>query len=119
MSVGQPARGVYIADTGFEGKAAHVRWLKLYAAEVLCPPRRNGKSTWTAQARRWFAGLRQMVETVFEKLHDTCRLSCDRPHDLTGSQTRVAAMIALHNFCIWLNRTYGRPNLAFADLINW
>jgi len=31
----------------------------------------------------------------------------------------LAAKVALHNFCIWLNRQLGRPDLAFADLIDW
>jgi len=30
----------------------------------------------------------------------------------------LAAKAALHNFCIWLNQRLGRPNLAFADLID-
>jgi hypothetical protein len=25
----------------------------------------------------------------------------------------------LHNFCIWLNEQFGRPRLAFADLLGW
>jgi hypothetical protein len=32
---------------------------------------------------------------------------------------RPTAMIALHNFCIWLNEYLTRPRLAFADLIAW
>jgi hypothetical protein len=31
----------------------------------------------------------------------------------------VAAMATLHNFCIWVNRQLGRPDLAFADLLDW
>jgi hypothetical protein len=27
--------------------------------------------------------------------------------------------MALHNFCIWLNQELDRPNLAFADLLDW
>jgi hypothetical protein len=29
----------------------------------------------------------------------------------------LAAKIALHNFCIWLNVQLGRPGLAFADSV--
>ena len=47
------------------------------------------------------------------------RLRQERPHDLTGLQARLAAKVALHNFCLWLNRRLGRPGLAFADLIAW
>jgi hypothetical protein len=56
---------------------------------------------------------------VYEKLWHTFRLDRERPHDLSGFQARLAAKIALHNFCIWLNKQLGRPRLAFADLVAW
>ena len=59
------------------------------------------------------------METVYEKLAHPCRLDRERPHDLSGFWVRLAAKIALHNFCIWLNEQLGRPRLAFADLVNW
>jgi hypothetical protein len=31
----------------------------------------------------------------------------------------LAARVALHNFCIWLNEQLSRPRLAFADLLSW
>jgi len=34
-------------------------------------------------------------------------------------QARLAAKIALHNFCIWLNEQLGQPRLAFTDLVDW
>ena len=60
-----------------------------------------------------------MVETVFDKLHHAFALDRERPHQLDGFQTRLAARVALHNFCIWLNRQGGRPSLAFVDLLGW
>jgi hypothetical protein len=65
------------------------------------------------------AGLRQLVETIYEKLHHTFRLDRERPHDLAGFQVGLAAKVALHNFCIWLSGQLGRPPLAFADLLDW
>jgi len=59
------------------------------------------------------------VETVYEKLWHTFRLNRERPHDLSGLQACLAAKIALHNFCFWLNEQLGRPRLAFADLVTW
>ena len=37
----------------------------------------------------------------------------------TRSSALVAAKIALHNFCMWLNEHLGRPRLAFTDLVDW
>jgi hypothetical protein len=47
------------------------------------------------------------------------RLDEERPHTLFGFQARFAALAALHNACIWINRSLGRPDLAFADLTEW
>ncbi|MDP6369600.1 MAG: IS982 family transposase, partial [Planctomycetota bacterium] len=83
------------------------------------PPKRNSRQPWSKRLRRWLAGLRQIVETVNDKLLYTFRLSRERPHDVTGFQARLAAMVGLHNFCIWLNEHLGRPRLAFAELLDW
>ena len=72
-----------------------------------------------AQAPSALAGVRQIVETVYEKLWHTFRLDRERPHDLSGCQAGVAAKMALHNFCLWLNDQLGRPRLAFTELVDW
>jgi hypothetical protein len=33
----------------------------------------------------------------------------ERPHEMAGLRARLAARVALHNFCIWLNGRPGRP----------
>ena len=118
-SVGQPTGGPYVADKGFEGQANHQRWLDEYGAELICAPRQDSPHPWPKQLRRWLASIRQIVETVHDKLLHTFRLDRERPHALVGFQARLAASVALHNFCIWLNKQLGRPRLAFADLIDW
>lgn len=119
VSLGSPAQGYYVVDKGFQGRAHHQRWYLDYGAQVICPPNRNSKSAWPKALRRWLAGLRQMVETVFDKLLNSFGLKRERPHQVGGFQARLAARVALHNFCIWFNRQLGRPPLAFADLLNW
>jgi hypothetical protein len=117
--VGAKPEGVYLTDKGFEGEACHFRWRADYGAEVLTPPKRQNRRQWPQAVRRQLASLRQIVETVFAKLHHPFRLGAERPHDLAGFATRLAAKLALHNFCIWLNRQLGRPDLAFCDLWAW
>lgn len=82
-------------------------------------PSVNSKKPWPKKLRKWLASIRQMVETVFEKFLVTFRLERERPHKLDGLRTRLAAKVALHNFCIGLNRQLERPSLAFADLLGW
>lgn len=118
-SVGAPAQGPYVADTGFEGQANHQRWEQRYGATVICPPQPRSRRAWPKPWRRWLSGLRQIVETVYEKLHHAFRLDRERPHDLFGLQARLAAKVALHNFCMALNEQLQRPRLAFAELIDW
>jgi hypothetical protein len=111
----------YVVDKGFEGEERHRRWLDRYGARIICAPKRNSsrKKPWPKRLRRWVAGLRQIVETVYEKLHNAFGLARERPHELSGLRARLAAKVALHNFCIWLNEHLGRPRLAFADLLGW
>lgn len=119
-SVGAPAPGPYLTDTGFEGRDRHRRWRREYGAAVLCPPKRtSARPPWPKPWRRWLAGKRQIVETAFDKLLHTFRLDRERPHALDGLQARLAAKMVLHNFCLWLNAQLGRPRLAFADLVDW
>ena len=117
--VGSPAAGPYVVDKGFEGRAHHQHWHQSYGAAMICSPKRISLHPWSKFWRRWLAGTRQVVETVIDKLFHTFRLDRERPHALAGVQARVAAKIALHNFCLWLNDNLGRPHLAFAELVDW
>jgi hypothetical protein len=119
-SVGRPAPRVYLADKGFAGHYTHRRWRQRYGAEVVAPPQdERVRHPWPKGLRRVVAGLRQIVETVIEKLEHVFGLQDERPHSLAGFAARLAARAALHNFCCWLNQQLGRPRLAFADLIAW
>ena len=118
-SVCAPAQGVYVADKGFAGDRLHRHWHRQYGAEVVSPPHQHSKVRWSKPWRRWLAGLRQIIETIYDKLLNTFRLARERPHALDGFQARLAAKVALHNFCLWLNVQVGREPLAFADLLDW
>jgi hypothetical protein len=118
--VGRRAAGVYLADNGFCGLERHAHWATTYGAVVLTPPQRQqAKYPWPKPVRRAFASLRQIVETVHQKLLHVFRLEHERPHDLQGFRARLAASCALHNLCICINQTLGRKPLAFADLVEW
>jgi hypothetical protein len=108
-----------VVDKVFAGQANHAIWQQLYGAQVLWPPKRHSKTPWPKSLRHWLAGMRQIVETVYDKLSPTFRLDREQPHDLRGFQTHVAAKIAPHNFCIWLNGQLSRLRLAFTDLVDW
>jgi hypothetical protein len=118
-SVGCASQGIYIADKGFEGIDNHRRWLDRYGAQLIHPPKRNSRRPWSKRLRRWVAGIRQIVQSVYDKLFNTFGLHRERPHDMAGLRARLAARVALHNFCIWLNERLGRPRLTFADLLDW
>lgn len=118
-SAGKPALGHYVVDKGFQGLDNHRRWNLQYGAQVICAPRCDSKEAWPKELLRWHSSIRQIVETVFDKLEHTFRLDRERPHHLMGFQARLAAKVALHNFCIWINHMLGRPKLAFAELISW
>jgi hypothetical protein len=129
VTVGAKSHGFYVSDKGFEGQECQQRWQQEYGARVLCPPKQNAKSqpAWPKSLRQWVAGIRQVVESVYGKLHHTFGLDRERPHDLTGFSVRLIAKFsvrliakaALHNFCITCNWKRSRPALAFADLLLW
>ncbi len=117
--VGTPTSDRYAADMGFTGRACEARWATAYRARVVCPPQSDSHRAWPKPLRRWLAGIRQIIETVNDRLLTAYRLGRERPHALDGLQARLAAKIGLHNFCAWLNRQVGRPDLAVADLMDW
>jgi hypothetical protein len=121
VTVGARSRGFYVSDKGFEGAVNQLRWQEEYGAHVLCPPKRNTKSQplWPKGLRQWVSGIRQVVESVYGKLHHTFGLDRERPHELTGFQVRLLSKVALHNFCVACNLKQQRPPLAFADLLLW
>jgi hypothetical protein len=121
-SSGHPAAGSYLTDSGFEGHAPHETWVEVAAAFVLSLPNRArtiASPGWTAPARRLVAGLRAIVETAHFRLLTTFRLEHERPPTLAGFQARRFAKMAGYTCCLWLNHQFGRPLLAFADLLDW
>ena len=119
ISVGSASSGPYMTDKGFAGVENHLKWLHHDGARVIHPPKRNSKKPWSKRLRRWVASIRQIVESTYDKLFNTFGLWRERPHELQGLRARLAARMALHDFCIWLNDQLGRPRLAFADLLGW
>ena len=119
-STGLPAQGSYVADKGEACERPRQRWQQQRQVDLVTPPHQTSKRIrWPKALRRWLAGVRQIIETVNDKLLNTFRLARERPHDLTGFQARLAAKVSLHNFCIWFNLHLSRAPLAFADLIDW
>ena len=79
LSVGSASSRPYIADIadkGFEGEENHRRWLENYGAHIIHPPKRNSrKKHWSKRLRRWVASIRQIIESVYDKLFNTFGLS--------------------------------------------
>ncbi len=92
---------------------------KLRSTRHQSTKRNSRKGSWPKRLRQWIAGIRQIVESVYDKLFNTFGLWREQPHELEGLWVRLAARVALHNFCIWLNDQLGHPRLAFAELLGW
>jgi hypothetical protein len=117
--VGRAGSGMYLADTGFAGRAAQQRWATCYAAHVAAPPQPDSHDRWSASRQRWHRSARQIVETVFQRLLQGLRLERERPRTLGGVRTRLAAKVGVHNALICWNRHTGQPDLAAAEVIGW
>ena len=78
-----------MADKGFEGAENHRRWLEDYGAEVIHPPQAQLQKEELVQTLEAVGGLlRQIVETVYDKLFNTFGLWRERPHELEGLRAR-------------------------------
>jgi hypothetical protein len=110
---------LYLADKGFSGPNRHREWYLTTGALLICPPQKGHAPEWPLLLRRALASMRQMIETVHEKLLNRFRLQAERPHDIDGLLGRLYAKAALHNVCMWINRLHQRPLLTFADLLGW
>jgi hypothetical protein len=118
-SVGRAASGEYLADSGFAGREAQTRWAEVADAVVVAPPKTDSADRWPKAWRRIHAHLRQIIETVIDRLQHLLRLIHDRPQTLGGWFSRVAAKVAMHNALIAWNRQHDRPDLAVAEVIGW
>jgi hypothetical protein len=117
--VGRAVSDRYVADMGFSGKTCQARWARDHGAVVVSAPQTGSRRAWPKPLKTWLAGIRQVIESVNDRLLATFGLDGERPHDLGGLQARLAAKVGLHNVCVWLNRRLGRLDLAMADLIDW
>lgn len=115
---GRPARGPYLADSGFAGRAALGRYAA-WGAEVLAIPQPGSAAhaAWGREARRAVARRRQVVEHVFHRLLRVFGLDRGRPRTLGGALAGTGAKAALHNAAVALNRAAGRPDLALVGTL--
>ena len=111
---GAASAGPYVADRGFPGAWWQAHGQQAYGACVLTP---DGSSGRAARGRRWqHASWRQVVETVNAQLTEVFGLPFPGARSPWGLLTRVAAKVAALNLGIWLNRLFGRHDLALATL---
>ena len=116
--VGQACTGPYLGDLGFRGAAWGQHWARDYGAVVLTKADYAPRPSPAAQrqARHWFSGLRQQVETSFAWLESRFGLWYPRARSTWGLLTRLAAKIAAFNVAVAFNHQVGRPPFAFVDV---
>ena len=115
-AVGRPISEPYLGDNGFFGSLWQKHWRQQYGARVLTPKNYIGSES--KAARRRHCSLKQVVETVNGQLEEVFGLQFPRARSKWGLLSRVAAKVAALNVGIWLNRLFGRPDLALATLFN-
>lgn len=114
--VGQPSLVPYLADDGLAGRTWAPHWLADYGAVVLTK-RALGAGPAVAAARQQHCGWRQIVETVGQTLTAMFGLAFPGAKTRWGLLTQVAAKLLACNLGIWLNRLFGRNDLAMATLV--
>ncbi len=104
---------------GFRGKVCQRQGDAEDAAVVVRAPPTGSNRAWSTPGKRWLAGIRQIIESVNDRLLLVCGLERERPHAMSGLLARLAAAVGLQNVCAWLNPNHGRGLLCFADLGDW
>jgi hypothetical protein len=107
----------YLADGNFRGRQWQQHWQQNYHATVLTRPTAHDRQHWSAAARRWFSGLRQIVETVNARLTRVFAIQNLLAHSYWGQLTRVAACLAAYNLGLYLNHQLHRPLGALETLL--
>lgn len=107
----------YLADKGFSSVEWERHWLEVHSALVAATPQESARRAWPAQARRWAAGKRQLIEGVINQLKDLFALECHRAKTLEGLLTRLAAKVAAYTCGQCINAGLGRPLRYLADLL--
>lgn len=115
-AVGRAVSEPYLGDNGFFGAFWQKHWSECYGANVLTP--RNYIGSDSQAARRQHSSRKQVVETINNHLENVFGLHFPGARSKWGLLSRVAAKVAAVNLGIWLNRYFGRPDLAFATLFS-
>jgi hypothetical protein len=100
-----------LGDLGYAGAHWGAHWLAAYGAQVLTKAAYLAVPDEAAQreARHWFSGLRQIVETINNLLTEQLGLKFPRARSRWGLVARIAAKVAACNFTILFNHLQGRP----------
>jgi hypothetical protein len=101
-----------LSDCGFRGDDWLAHWAQAYGVQVCPLPKAAPRAT-----RHWLSSVRQVVETTFAHLSESCGLKYPGAHSTWGLLMRVAAKVAAYNVGMMINRLLGRPDFAFATLI--
>lgn len=104
--------GPILADDGYLGRDWQAHWQEAFGVTVVTRKQAAGRGL-----GRWFSGKRQVVESVFARLHGLFALDRPRTKNLMGWWLRLSAKIAAHNLLIRLNACWNRPLGAHLDLI--
>lgn len=115
-AVGRAVSEPYLGDNGFFGAFWQKHWRERYGANVLTP--RNYIGSDSQAARRQHSSRKQVVETINSHLANVFGLHFPGARGKWGLLSRVAAKVSAVNLGIWLNRYFGRPDLAFATLFS-
>jgi hypothetical protein len=114
LGAGVPATGPLVGDLGFRGRRWREHWHQAYGARLLTKADyatiadAAERAAWTA----WLCGLRQGVETVFNRLTETLGVKFPRARSAWGVWTRLGAKVAAHNLAVWVNLLFDRPAFA-------
>lgn len=109
-TAGEAVTGVYLADQGFRGAIWEETWKTTCHATVITQAGSNRGD------RRRFHRARRRIETVYNALTDTLHIRYPRSRTEQGVIAHLMATCTALNMGIYLNRLFGRDDLAIGTL---
>ncbi|MFA7269407.1 MAG: transposase [Sterolibacterium sp.] len=108
--------GLLLGDKGFI-RPILKEDLAQQAIDLQTPLRDNMRETRSKGFRNWMMAQRHLVETVIGQLAERFAIEANRARDLWHLLSRLYRKVAAHTLCILINRSLGRPDLAFDGLV--
>lgn len=112
FGAGAATRHLMLGDAGYAGAAWQRHWQQAWGVHVV-----TRQQAAAQDLAAWFSGQRQVVESVYARLHEQFDLAWPRSKGVRGWWRRLSAKVAAQNLQIVCNALWQRPLGTHLDVL--